>query len=501
MGTEGENLADVFMSRAAQQPDATAVVCADVRLTYGELAERVHRTSRLLAEAGVGPGHRVGVLLRNDHQHVEVLLACFALRAVPVNLNVRYVARELAEVLGDCGARVVVHEPARADALPSGVTSIPVDAAYEAALAVHDRSPLDVQGRSGDDRYVLLTGGTTDRPRAVVWRHRDLLAAALTTDDLELAGRRVLVAAPLFHGTGQWMALRTLLGGGTLIFVATGEVYALRVWDVAEAEGATHLVVVGNAFVRPLVLALDEEPDRWRLDRLAVVLSGGAPLTPSLALRLVGHLPTAMVVDGYGASETGGHARAVTVAGSAPTPAPVFTVDDDTAILDDDLRPRPMHDDREGWLARRGPLPLGYDGDADLNARTFPMVDGERWALPGDRARWAGDHRVVILGRGDLTVNTGGEKVHVEEVENVLRAHEAVADAVVVGTPDERWGEVVTAVVEPAGDHAPTLDELADHCRAHLAAFKVPRRLVVVAAVRRTPTGKPDYRWARSTVG
>jgi acyl-CoA synthetase (AMP-forming)/AMP-acid ligase II len=505
------NLGDAFFATADANPSAEAVVTGGVRLTYRELASRVHRLTHVLAARGVGPDDRVGVLLRHGSEHLEVLLAAFALRAVPVNLNNRFAAGELDEVITDSRARWVVHEADLGPLLPG---SVPDDgrarlargAAYEAALAAAPDTPLAVPGRSGDDRYVLYTGGTTRRPKGVVWRHADLRAAALAPADAEFAGRRVLVSAPLYHGTGQWMALATLLAGGTVVLGGTTGGRGEPLWDLASAERVSHLVVVGDVYVQSLVEALDHPPagsGGWALDALTVILSGGASLTPSLTRRLLDHLPTAMVVDGYGATETGGHARCVSVAGARSLAArsPVFGVDDDTAVLDDDLRPIPPGDPTEGWLARRGPLPLGYDGDPVGTAETFPVLDGTRWAIPGDRARWVDEARVEILGRDILTVITGGEKVHVEEVASVLREHPQVADAVVVGAPDARWGELVTAVVQPAAGSTPSLDDLAEHCRGQLASFKVPRRLVLVDEVRRTGGGKPDYRWARSTVG
>jgi acyl-CoA synthetase (AMP-forming)/AMP-acid ligase II len=499
------NLGARFFASAASDPEAEALVTVSARRTYAELAERVHRLTHVLAGAGVGPGDRVGVLLRHGTEHVEALLAALAVRALPVNLNTRFGPTELAEILGDSEARVVLHEPELRDALPRGLVTLARGAPYEAALAAAPTKPLDVTGRSGADLYVLYTGGTTGRPKGVLWRHADLRAAALSPADAEFTGRRVLVSCPLYHGTGQWMALATLLAGGTLLLGGMVSTKPADLLDLAARERASHLVVVGDAYLRPIVDALDASPERWRLDALTVVLSGGAPLSPSLTARLLERLPTTMVVDGYGATESGGQARAITMAGGgAPSPSdapPAFQVDDDTAVLDDHLAPIPPGDPTEGWLARRGPLPVGYDHDAERTAQTFPTVDGVRWAIPGDRARWVDERRVEILGRGSLTVNTGGEKVHVEEVEAVLRTHPSVADAVVVGAPDERWGEAVTAVVQAHPGSTPTLEELADHCRHHLAAFKAPRRLVLVDTVRRAASGKPDYRWARSTVG
>ena len=493
----GANLSDDFETTAAASPDATAVVVDDgTVLTYAQLDDRVNRLADVLALQGIARDDRVGVLLGNGNEHLEVLLACFKIRAVPVNLNTRFVASELAEVVAHAGAELVVHEPDLAALLPPGVVGVERGEAYEAALAAADPTPPDpAGGRSGDDRYLLYTGGTTGRPKAVLWRHEDLRVAALA-GDIDFAGRRVLVTCPFFHGTGQWMALATILGGGTVVTSRDPGADAEALLDLAEANRVSHAVVVGDAYVLPMVETIERHPDRWELSELTVVLSGGAPLSPDVVSRLVDALPCVMVVDGYGATETGGQARLVSVAGSVARNG--FRVDDDTAVLDDDLRPIPLGDPTEGWLARRGPLPLGYDRDPEATAQTFPTVDGVRWSVPGDRARWVGVDRVEILGRGNLTVNTGGEKVHVEEVEAVLRDHPEVADVVVVGTPDERWGEVVTAVVQPAPGAIPRLTELADHCRARLAAFKVPRRLVIVDHVRRSASGKPDYRWARA---
>lgn len=496
----GGNLADRFEAAVDAASGADAVVTPEGRRTYAELDDRANRLAEVLAVHGVSRADRVGVLLHNGAEHLEVLLACFKLRAVPVNLNPRYLRVELADVLAAAGACAVVHEPDLAPLVPAELVAVETGADYELALdAAGPSRPDPAGGRSGDDHYLLMTGGTTGRPKGVLWRHEDLYAAALGAHE-GFAGRRVLVAAPFWHGTGQWMALATLLAGGTVLTTTGASFDAGATWRLAADERATHLVLVGDAFAAPLADALEAHPGGWDLGRLTVLLSGGATLSPGVVARLLEQLPTLMVVDGYGASETGGHARCVWVAGAAPATAS-FRVDDDTAVLDHEYRPIPPGDRTVGWLARQGPLPLGYDGDEEATAETFPEVDGVRWAVPGDRARWAGPARIEILGRSSMTVNTGGEKVFVEEVEARLRAHPDVADAVVVGTPDQRWGEVVTAVIVPAGSTEPALDDLATFCRAALAPFKVPRRLVVVDAIHRTAAGKPDYGWAREQVG
>jgi fatty-acyl-CoA synthase len=485
----GGNLSDLFEAVVDEDPAVEALVVDGERWTYAELDERAGRVAALLGAHGIGDGDRVGVLLGNNNEHLEVLLGSFKRRAVPVNLNTRFVASELADVLAHSRAGFVFHEPDLGHLLPDGCRGIARGDDYEAALA--STEPAERVERSGDDHYVLYTGGTTDTPKGVVWRHDDLRHAALVPD-VELRGRRVLVACPFFHGTGQWMALATLLHGGTVVTTRHRSIQPDVLWSLAEAEAATHLVIVGDAYAEPLVGHL-ERGDPPALGDLTVIVSGGANLSPSLTERLLAALPHVMVVDGYGASETGGQGRSITVAG-APRSS-TFVVDDDTSILDDHYVPIPPTSRQEGWLARRGRLPVGYDGDAPTT--TFVESGGERWAVPGDRARWAAGGRVEVLGRGGRAINTGGEKVHPEEVESVLREHPAVGDAVVVGVDHERWGELVAAVVVARGPE-PSIEQVTTHCRERLAGFKVPRRLVVVEEIRRTASGKPDLAWARS---
>jgi acyl-CoA synthetase (AMP-forming)/AMP-acid ligase II len=259
----------------------------------------------------------------------------------------------------------------------------------------------------------------------------------------------------------------------------------------------TFLVIVGDAFARPLVEALDHLEPAPDLTALTVVLSGGAVLSPSVKAAWVEHLTGALLIDGFGASETGGQGQSVSAAGGPIETAPRFRVNDETTVVSDDLRPLPPGE--IGKLARRGHVPIGYYRDPEKSAATFPVIDGVRWSVPGDHARIEDDGTITVLGRGSVSINTGGEKVYPEEVESALKSHAAVFDAVVVGVPDERWGERVAAVVQPRPGAAPTLDELAEHTRAHLASYKTPRALVLVDQIVRSPSGKPDYRWARAT--
>ncbi|MCU1496340.1 MAG: acyl-CoA synthetase (AMP-forming)/AMP-acid ligase [Acidimicrobiales bacterium] len=514
LGTLFENVVDVVGAR-------DAVVADHARLSYPQLDQRANRLAHALAERGVRAGDHVGLLLRNGTEYLEAMLAAFKLGAVSINVNTRYTAEELRYLLGDARPRLVIHDPEAAPRLAVALDELGLDAGtlargpeYETAL---DAAPATrpTGKRSGDDRYLLYTGGTTGLPKGVIWRHEDLLFSALgggsaggepVSEPAEVAanarhGRsRCLLASPFTHGTAQWMALATLLGGGTVL-VDTGTAFdAQRLWSLAERERASTLTIVGDAFGRPLADALAAEPDRWQLDELLVILSGGAVLSPDTRRQLLEELPWAVVVDGYGTTETGGQGQMPSWAGQTTNLLPRFHVDETTAVLDDAGRPAPPGSGLVGRLARRGRIPVGYHNDPAGTAETFPVLDGQRWAVPGDLARVEADGSVTLLGRGASSINSGGEKVFPEEVEIVLKSHPAVFDAVVVGLPDERFGERVAAVLELRRGAAPDLDAIGLHCRSQLASFKVPKRMVVVDAIARRPSGKADQAWARQQV-
>jgi acyl-CoA synthetase (AMP-forming)/AMP-acid ligase II len=525
------NIADLFELVAGAVPEREAMVCGPRRLTYAQLDERANRLASWLAAQGVGAGDHVGLHLYNSTEYVEGMLAAFKLRAVPVNVNYRYVADELRYLFADADVVAVVHEQAFAPliagvrgadggALPSLRTTLARGEEYEAALAASSPARPEVQ-RSGDDLYVLYTGGTTGMPKGVMWRQEDIFFAAFGGGDLasphDVAERvrngrpaRCLPACPFMHGTAHWMAFSTWFGGGGSVIVSDApSLDPAAIWELVAREQVTFLVIVGDAFARPLVdaLAAGGGADAYDLSRLSVVLSGGAILSPSVKDALLEALPGVIVVDGYGASETGGQGQMVAAPGAAGGARPRFRMSDDTIVLDDALRPVPPGSGIVGRVARRGRVPIGYYKDPEKSAATFPVIDGERWSVPGDLATVEEDGTITLLGRGSVSINTGGEKVFPEEVEAVLKSHPAVFDAVVVGVPDERWGQRVTAVVSlraeaagAAGAGAPRLelDDLAAHARRSLAGYKVPRALVVVDAIVRSPSGKPDYRWAKA---
>lgn len=485
------------------------------RLTFREVDERTNRLAHWLDGQGVGAGDHLAVYMHNSIAYLETMIAAFKLRAVPINVNYRYVDEEIRYLFADADIKAVVHDPefsARVDAvrpdLPLLATSLSLDS-YEKALKDSSAAPIAGE-RSGDDLYVLYTGGTTGKPKGVMWRHEDIFFSAFggghpggepvtrpeQLADTAPAGRaRSLPASPFMHGTAHWMAFTALFAGGTVIVNPQRRFDAASLWRLAADERASFLTIVGDAFARPMVDALETLDPGVDLSPLRVILSGGAILSPAIKEALAERLAGVLVVDTYGASETGGQGVVVTTAGSGRV-GPRFSLNDDTALLDDNLglitAPGVI-----GRLARRGRVPLGYYKDPQMTAVTFPTVNGVRWSVPGDYGVREYDGTVTLLGRGSVSINTGGEKVYPEEVEAALKAHVGVFDAVVVGVPDDRWGERVVAVVQPRPGFAPGLDELDLEVRRTLAGYKSPREVVLVDAIQRAPMGKPDYRWAR----
>ena len=521
------NLADLWEAVVDAVPDREALVCGPRRLTFAGADERINRLAHVLAARGIGPGDHVALYLYNGTEYLEAMLAAFKIRAVPVNVNYRYVAEELRYLLDDSDARAVVLHRTFAPTLASVAPSLP---GLHAALVVDDHSGADLGGvehldyeealagaspdrdfapRSRDDLYILYTGGTTGMPKGVMWRHEDIffgafggggLDAPISTPDevadrARAGGLRCLPACPFMHGTAHWMAFLTLYGGGTVVISPDRSLHATRVWELIAAEHVNFLIIVGDAMGRPLVEALDALPDGVDRSGLSIILSGGAILSPPVKQAFAARLPQTVILDGFGSSEAGGQGQMAVGDPDALSSQPRFRVNAETTVLTADLTPAPVG--VVGKLARRGHVPLGYYHDQVKTAATFPVVDGVRWSVPGDDARLEEDGTITVLGRGSVSINSGGEKVYPEEVEGALKAHPGVFDAVVVGVPDERWGERVVAVVEPRDGQQLTLDDVAGEARRHVAGYKVPRQLVLVDHVVRSPSGKPDYRWAK----
>ena len=527
------NLADLFESVTDTVPDAPAIVAGDRRLTYAQLDERASRLAQHLAASGVGPGDFVGLQLGNGTEYVEAMLACFKVRAVPVNVNYRYIGAELAHLYDDAGIVGLVAHRRFADSVRealgamaerrvllvvddgSGTEDLAGAQEYESALIAASAERPTV-ARSGDDLYCVYTGGTTGRPKGVLWRHEDIFFAAMGGGDpMQLGtvierpeelpervlrpGLVALATPPLMHASAHWLAFSTLLGGGTLVLLPGGRFDPAEVVRSLVTDRVNVLVVVGDAMAVPVLdelerrVAAGEGPDT---SSLMAVGSGGAIMSPSTKRRIGELLSGAMVVDGFGSSETGvvGNSRSgVDEHGSVR-----LQVDERTTVLDDLGRAVQPGSPTIGRLARGGRLPLRYHRDEVKSAETFLEVDGRRWAVPGDLARVDADGTIVVLGRASQCINSGGEKVHPEEVESALKDHPAVADVVVVGAADPRWGESVVAVVEPRPGAEVVLEDLQAHLRGRIASYKLPRQVVCVPAVERSPSGKADYPWAKA---
>jgi acyl-CoA synthetase (AMP-forming)/AMP-acid ligase II len=513
------NFADIWEMAADAVPDREALVVGDQRRTYAQLEERANRLAAWLAGQGVEAGDHVALYLENSAEYLEGMLAAYKLRAVPINVNYRYVADELRYLLDNSDSVGVITQPslrpvvdAVVDGSPDGVRFV-VSAGeeYEAALAASSPARVEVE-RSGDDRYVLYTGGTTGLPKGVVWRQEDAFFACMGGGDYsrlegavsrpeELADRIIpnpfcyLPLAPMIHAAAQWTSFAWLFCGGKVVLMP-GSLDPEAVWRTIGAEGVQAMTVVGDAVARPLLDAWDAAGG-YEVPSLLAFSSGGAPLSEAAKRRVLATFPHVSLADGFGSSEAG-------TQGSSRVSAA-----DTSSIKSFDVPAKPTivvgPDDREvepgsgvvGKVLAGGRLPLGYYNDAERTAETFVTRDGERWLVTGDMATIGADGSISLLGRASGVINTGGEKVFPEEVEGVLRTHPAVYDCLVVGAPDERWGSAVTAVVQPVDGVEVVLDDLAVHCKEHLAGYKAPKRLVLVDRITRSPTGKPDYRWAK----
>ena len=536
------NLGAVNETVAARIPDRTAISWGERRLTFAELTDRSRRLASLLHDRGLGlhteraglepwesGQDHLGIYLFNGNEFIESMLGSYKARVAPFNVNYRYVAEELRYLLADAGARALVYHacfaPVLAEVLPelprlelllqvaddSGNDLLPGALDYEEALAGAPPVLPPVEP-SPEDLYILYTGGTTGLPKGVLWRQHDIFMAAMggrtfgtwqaVTDEASLLERilptdaiKMLDLPPLMHGAAQWGAFYYLTIGATVVFPTdTRRIDPVDVWRTVERERCVGLTIVGDAMARPLV----EELERGDYDTSSVMAvgSGGAILSAGIKERLLAAMPNILVTDVAGASETGAqmgtHSSAGTVSTGRFTPGP------GTVVLDADLgRLVEPGEDHEGWLAQRGAVPLGYLGDAEKSARTFPTIEGVRYSVPGDRARWLADGEIELLGRDSVTINSGGEKIFAEEVEQALLRHPAVADVVVAGRPSEQWGQEVVALVQLSDGSSATPEDLLAEAGRHIARFKLPKAFGFFETIVRSPSGKADYRWAR----
>jgi len=535
------NLAEINEAIAAAIPDRECIVFRDRRLTWNDFTRRTRRLANLLIRHGFGCHQtraellnfesgqdHLGLYLYNGNEYLEGMLGAYKARLAPFNVNYRYVENELIYLLNDADCRVLIYHARFAPTLAkirgelphlqlllqvaddSGNPLLPGARDYETALAQSSdaRPQLDW---SGDDLYILYTGGTTGLPKGVLWRQEDIFFGALggyplggskheSIDSIVAAAKagvmRALPAPPFMHGAAHWMAFTCLHQGGTVVVQSNpGRLEPDDVWSTVAREKVQFLTIVGDAFGRPLLDQLAKKA--YDLSGFNILLSGGAILTPALKQEFLEKIPHLMIIDGFGASETGGQGTQTSMAGANVTTGR-FRMNDQTTVMKDDLSGPLTPGAREtGWLARTGHVPLGYFKDAEKTARTFPVIGGARYAIPGDHARLEADGSIVVLGRGSVSINSGGEKIYPEEVEQALKHHPSVYDAVVVGTPHDRFGQQVTAVVQARAGEVPSEAELVEFCATHLARYKLPRTIIFVDEMVRSPSGKADYRWAK----
>ncbi len=537
--SDGMSLATVWETVADTVPDADALVHGALVRSWAELDDRAARLAAHLDAAGVGHDAKVACYLYNGPEYLESTFAAFKVRAAPINVNYRYLEAELEYLLDNADAEAVVFDVEFAGRLDAVRAALPkvrtwvcvgADAAnpvpgwavdYEAALAAN--RPMPRIERSGDDLWFLYTGGTTGMPKGVMWPHRNLLATAAATfavverpvpgspDEVAEAVRafhdrgkavRLLPAAPLMHGTSAITAVAVLSAGGSVTTLTGRSFDADELCATVEERRITQLTIVGDAFARPAVAALRRARDEGRpydLSSLKVVVSSGVMWSAAAKDELL-EFTSATLVDSLGSSEGVGFASSVARKGDT-APTAKFSLGEHARVFTEDGREVEPGSGERGLLAVGGPIPIGYYKDPDKSAQTFRRFAGRVWSVPGDWATVEHDGTITLLGRGSVCINTAGEKVYPEEVEETLKLHADVADANVVGLPDERWGSSVTAVVSLADGARPDEAALVAHCKEHLAGYKCPKRVVFVDRVQRGPNGKPDYRWASEVAG
>ena len=525
------NIADLAEHAIDAVPDRVALICGDDQITYAGLEEKANRLAHYLISHGVKKDDKVGLYCRNRIEIVIAMLGIVKAGAILVNVNYRYVEGELRYLFDNSDMVALVHERQYAERVanvlpetPNVKTILVIDdgssvptqtyqsyGGVEFYQAIAGGSPeRDFADRSADDIYLLYTGGTTGFPKGVMWRHEDIYRVLLGGTDFATgefvadeydhakqaaAGPPMIrfPIPPMIHGATQsatWMALFT---GGTVVL--SPEFDADEVWRAIEHHKVNLLFFTGDAMARPLLDAL--ESSKRDLSSLFLLSSTAALFSPSLKERFLELLPNRVITDSIGSSETGFGGTSVVAKGQSGGGGPRVTIDKRTVVLDDDGNEVVPGSGVRGILAKRGNIPLGYFKDEKKTAETFRTINGVRYAIPGDYAQVEADGTVTMLGRGSVSINSGGEKIYPEEVEGALKGHPDVFDALVVGVPDPRFGQHVAAVVAPRKGKHPTLAELDAFVRTEIAGYKVPRSLWIVDEVKRSPAGKPDYKWAK----
>jgi acyl-CoA synthetase (AMP-forming)/AMP-acid ligase II len=531
----GWNFADAWETVAETLPEAPALLHGDVVRSWGDFDARADGIAAALLDAGVTEGSSVAQYLTNRPEYLEAVFASFKLGLAPVNTNYRYVEDELLYLWDNADTSAVVFEgqfTERVEHLRDRVPGVRVwlwvddghgecpgwATSYEAAATSGAARTSAPWGRSDDSLYLLYTGGTTGMPKGVMWRNDDLLLvlndgaprARKLPEDVDLdhlrqvvssPGIRTLPACPLMHGTGAFNAFTALTVGGSVVTLTKSSFDPVELLDAVQDKQVNNTAIVGDAFARPILAALDAEPERWDISSLKVVVSSGVMWSQASKDGLLRHNPRMLLVDTLGSSEAIGMASSVSSGsgdGASSARTATFTLGPSTKVIADDGTEVHPGDDAIGKIAIKGRTPVGYYKDPAKSAETFVRIGDATYSMPGDYARVEADGTLLLLGRGSVCINTGGEKVFPEEVEEALKEHPDVRDAVVVGLPDERFGQAITAVVEAAPGTAPDPADLIATVKAHHAAYKAPKRVVFVDSLARAANGKVDYKhWTR----
>jgi acyl-CoA synthetase (AMP-forming)/AMP-acid ligase II len=524
------NIADLAEHTIDAVPDRVALICGDDQLTYAQLEDKANRLAHYLIAQGVKKDDKVGLYCRNRTEIVIAMLAVVKAGAIAVNVNFRYVESELKYLFENSDMVALVHERQYSDRVANVLPETPL---LKTILVVEDGSDADFQRyggvefyaaleqpsgerdfgpRSADDIYLLYTGGTTGFPKGVMWRHEDIYRVLFggidfatgeyVKDEYDHARQAVektpmvrYPIPPMIHGATQSATWQAIINGDTVVLAPEFE--PDEVWATCEKHKVNLLFFTGDAMARPLLDALTAPGANYELSNLFLLASTAALFSPTLKDQLLELLPNRIITDSIGSSETGFGGTSVVAKGQTHTGGPRVTIDKNVVVLDengDEVKPG---SGVRGMIAKRGHIPLGYYKDEKKTAETFKTINGVRYAIPGDWATVEADGTVTMLGRGSQSINSGGEKIYPEEVEGALKGHPDVFDALVVGVPDERFGQLVAAVVHRRPGTNPTLADLDAFVRQEIAGYKVPRKIWWVDGIQRTPAGKPDYRWAK----
>jgi fatty-acyl-CoA synthase len=532
------NYGDIFDGLDAGLPrDAPALLHEERVISWGEFARRSNNLAAGLVARGAQPDDKVAFYTRNGPEYLIALAACFKARLVHVNVNFRYLDDELWYILDNSDARFCVFGDEFADRLGSLLPRLPALAhrlqiggaprdfaeSFDVVSNEGDGERLDI-ARSPDDLLFIYTGGTTGMPKGVMWRAEDLWGAlgygvntpangGVAPPDVKThvenvckfgPGTRQLPACPLMHGTGLLTAIGTLSGGGSVVTLPGEHFDARALWSAVESHSVDSLVIVGDAFAKPMLNALEESPGGWDLSCLKTIVSSGVMWSREVKQAMLEHHPGMMLVDTFGSSEAVGFGTSITTA-TGETRTAKFQIGERCKVFTEDHREVTPGSEERGFIARCGPIPVGYYKDEKKSAETFPTIDGVRYSIPGDWCTVAEDGTLTLLGRGSVCINTAGEKVYPEEVEEALKTHPDVEDALVVGVDDDRWGQAVTGVVQLRDGAAMDEDALRGHVRGSLAGYKTPKRVLGVEKMFRAPNGKADYKgateWALQELG